>query len=544
MPRWKGCCRNKSIKGDGMKIIGNQFIDGKRVAQSGISFSSIEAASGSVLPFSFFQATGEEVQQAVAAATAAFASFRQTSCTRRAEFLEAIAEELDALDDDFVRLVMQESGFPEPRVRGERLRTSNQMRLFARVLRRGDFLGARIDTALPERQPLPRPDIRQYRVALGPVAVFGASNFPLAFSVAGGDTASALAAGCPVVVKAHPSHPATSELVADAVVRAVSRCNLPAGVFGMLFGDMIGTDLVKAPGIKAVGFTGSLQGGQTLCQLAAQRPEPIPVFAEMSSINPVILLPEALEHRSEQIAAGLAASTTLGSGQFCTKPGLVIGFKGNAFDRFCRLLTTAIGEKEPVVMLNRGILKNYNDGIERLCSLPGVRRLTSGPIQDNRAEPAVFIADPALLYDADHPLEQEVFGPATILVAINDMKELLELSPKLRGHLTVSLFSEQCESNDCLPLLAILETLVGRVIFNDYPTGVEVCDAMIHGGPYPATSDSRATSVGTLAIDRFLRPVCYQGYPDHLLPESLQNANPLGISRLINGEWTKTAICG
>jgi alpha-ketoglutaric semialdehyde dehydrogenase len=527
-----------------MKIIGKQFIDGQRIAQSGSTFSSIEAATGAALPYSFFQATEEEVQHAVAVATAAWVSFRKTGIEERAALLETMAVELDALDDEFVRVVMQESGLPETRVRGERQRTVNQMRLFAQVLRRGDFLAARIDTALPERKPLPRPDIRQYRTALGPVAVFGASNFPLAFSVAGGDTASALAAGCPVVVKAHPSHPATSELVAAVLVRAVSRCNLPAGIFGMLFGDTIGTDLVKTPGIKAVGFTGSLQAGRLLSELAAQRSEPIPVFAEMSSINPVILLPEALEQRSKEIAAGLAASATLGSGQFCTKPGLAIGFKGKPFDRFCSQLAAAIGEKEPAVMLNRGILKHYDDGIERLGRLPGVQRLAGGSVQENRAQSTLFLADSSLLHDPKRPLEQEIFGPATVLVAINDLQELMTLLPGMQGQLTASLFAEQGELSECQPLLSALESRVGRVIFNDYPTGVEVGDAMMHGGPYPATSDSRATSVGSLAIDRFLRPVCYQGYPDCLLPEPLQNANPLGISRLINGEWTKAAICG
>jgi NADP-dependent aldehyde dehydrogenase len=362
--------------------------------------------------------------------------------------------------------------------------------------------------------------------------------------VAGGDTASALAAGCPVVVKAHPGHPVTSELVACAIVRAVSRCNLPAGVFGMLFGDMIGADLVKAHGIKAVGFTGSLQGGRALCQLAAQRPEPIPVFAEMSSINPVILLPGALERRGGQIAGGLAASATLGSGQFCTKPGLVIGIKGEGFDRFCDLLAAAIGEKEPAVMLNQAILRNFEKGIDRLSRTPGINRLAAGSAQGNRAQPCVFQADAALLRDPGHPLEQEVFGPATVLVAANDRQDLLELLPALNGHLTASLFAEDHELTDCLPLIRALEARVGRIIFNDYPTGVEVCDAMMHGGPYPASSDSRATSVGSLAMDRFLRPVCYQGYPDRLLPAPLQDANPLGITRLVNGKWTATAIGG
>ncbi len=525
-----------------MNITGKQFIGGQRVAQSEVTFHSIDAATGNALPYTFFEATKVEVQQAVDAAAAAFSHYRQTGIEERAAFLETIAEELDLLNDDFIQVVMQESGLPEARIRGERQRTSNQMRLFAKVLRRGDFLGARIDTALPERQPLPRPDIRQYRIGLGPVAVFGASNFPLAFSVAGGDTASALAAGCPVVVKAHPGHPATSELAAGVIVRAIRRCNLHEGLFGMLFGNMIGADLVKAPGIKAVAFTGSLQAGRALCELAAQRPEPIPVFAEMSSINPVILLPGALQQRSGLIAAGLAASATLGSGQFCTKPGLVIGFKGEAFDHFCGQLAEAFGEKAPAVMLNRDILKNYDDGIDRLLRLPGVKRLNGGTLLENRAAPAVFLADSSLLCDQNHPLEREVFGPATVLVAVSDRQELMELLPRLHGHLTASLFAEQNELGDCLPLIEALETRVGRIIFNDYPTGVEVCDAMVHGGPYPATSDSRTTSVGSLAIDRFLRPVCYQGYPDDLLPAPLKNANPQRLLRLINGKLTNAAI--
>lgn len=525
-----------------MEIIGTQFINGQRSGRSAQPFGSRAAASGVDLPWTFYQASPEEVQQAVATAAAAFKEFRLTSPEQRARLLETIAEELEALGDDFLQVVMQESGLPEARVRGERLRTSNQLRLFARVLRRGDFLGARIDSALPERQPLPRPDIRQYRVPLGPVAVFGASNFPLAFSVAGGDTASALAAGCPVVVKAHPGHPATSELVAIVLVRSLQRCGLPAGGFGLLFGDLIGVELVKAPGIKAVGFTGSRAAGQALCRLAAERPEPIPVFAEMSSINPLILLPGALKERSPQIATGLAASATLGSGQFCTKPGLVIGLTGEPFETFCGELSAAMGAKEPCVMLTAGILQNYQDGIKQLESRPGITRLAGGMAAAGCAQAALFRADRSLLHDGRHLLEQEVFGPVTLLVEVVDCEELLAALSAMQGHLAASLFCGQEELPACQPLIQALESRVGRIILNDYPTGVEVCDAMLHGGPYPATSDSRATSVGSLAIERFLRPVCYQGYPDSLLPPPLQNANPLGIMRLVNGEWTSAAI--
>ncbi len=527
-----------------MHSIGKQFIDGKRIGESGEVFTSFNAATGEPLPFTFYQATDLDIENAVAAAARAHPLYRKTGIEARAAFLEVIAAEIDSLDDSFVQLVMQETGLPEARVRGERLRTTNQLRLFATVVRRGDFLRARIDTALPHRQPLPRQDIRQYRTGIGPVAVFGAGNFPLAFSVAGGDTASALAAGCPVVIKAHPAHPATSEIVGGAIVRAIEICNMPTGVFGMVFGGTVGATLVKAPAIKAVAFTGSLNGGRALCDIAANRPDPIPVFAEMSSINPVILLPEALAKRGEAIAGGLAASVTLGSGQFCTKPGLVIGFKGEAFDRFCKQFAKAMGQMEPAVMLTQGIRENFEHGVARLLKTRGVEMLAGGAETEGRAQPCVLLADASMLDDPGHLLEKEVFGPTTVLVALNGLQELVDLLPRLNGHLTASMFAELGELGDCLLLVNALESLAGRLILNDYPTGVEVCDAMVHGGPYPATSDSRFTSVGTLAIDRFLRPVCYQGYPNVALPDALKNENPLGLKRLVNGEWSDGAISG
>ena len=437
---------------------------------------------------------------------------------------------------------MRETGLPEPRIRGERVRTCTQLRLFAELVRRGDFLGARIDTALPDRQPLPRSDIRQYRIGIGPVAVFGASNFPLAFSVAGGDTASALAAGCPVVVKAHSGHPATSELVAGVIVRAAQRTGMPAGVFGMLFGDSSGGPLVKNPAIKAVGFTGSLRGGRALCDIAAARPEPIPVFAEMSSINPVILLPGAVAERGDAIASGLAGSVTLGAGQFCTNPGLIIGCAGEPFEQLCQKLAEEIGNKPPAVMLNRLILNNYREGIARLTGQQGIAKLAEAGSAPDRAAACLLRAQPELLRAPAHPLEEEVFGPVTVLVAVKNTEELLEIIPTLNGQLTASLFAAGNDVATCKEIIDALETRVGRVILNDFPTGVEVCDAMVHGGPYPATSDSRGTSVGTLAIDRFLRPVCFQGYPDRMLPEALQDGNPLGLRRLINGTWSEAPI--
>ena len=526
-----------------MIVIGKQFVGGERVGSSERPFCSYDAVTGDALPHTFYQATAAEVIAASQAAAAAYPKYRLRSLSERATLLDTIADEIDDLADDFIQVVMRETGLPETRIRGERTRTTGQLRLFANVIRRGDFLGARIDTALPDRRPLPRPDVRQYRVGIGPVAVFGASNFPLAFSVAGGDTASALAAGCPVVVKAHPGHPVTSELVGQAIVSSVEHCNFPPGLFNMVFGDyQVGSALVGAPEIKAVGFTGSHNAGRILCNMAAARPEPIPVFAEMSSINPVILMPGALAERGSQIASDLADSVNLGTGQFCTNPGLIIGFKGEAFDTFCQQFVAAMDGREPAVMLNSGIQKNYLERVQRMQQLDGVEELMSGPQVKNRAPSCVFKAEDSLLSDPDKPLEEEVFGPSTVIVEMDNLQQLISLVPTLKGHLTASLLASGSELEGCRELIVALEARVGRLLFNGYPTGVEVCDSMVHGGPYPATSDSRGSSVGSLAIDRFLRPVCYQGYPDQMLPFALQDSNPLGLRRLVNGQWFDGAV--
>jgi NADP-dependent aldehyde dehydrogenase len=360
-------------------ILGQQFIDGQRSALGREALQSFDAITGQALPYVFHQATEEQVELAVAAATRAFAPFRQLSPLRRAEFLDAIAEEIDGLDDGFIALVCRETALPEGRIRGERSRTSGQLRLFAQVLRRGDFLGARIDQALPARTPLPRADLRQYRIGVGPVAVFGASNFPLAFSTAGGDSASALAAGCPVVFKAHSGHMATAECVASAIVRAAQRTDMPSGVFNMIYGAGVGQALVKADGIKAVGFTGSLKGGRALADLAAARAQPIPVFAEMSSINPVILLPEALSNRGHKIAEELTASVNLGCGQFCTSPGLIIGLRSPQFSEFLDRFAQHMGSQPPQTMLNAGALKSYRSGLQHIASHHQVAHLAGQP---------------------------------------------------------------------------------------------------------------------------------------------------------------------
>lgn len=525
-----------------IQITGQNFIAGQRLSAGTKLVLSYNAHSGEALPYTFTQATPAEIDQAVAGAYATYPQFRQTAPEQRARLLEAIADEIEALDDVFIQTVCQETALPEARIRGERGRTTGQLRLFAQVLRRGDFFGARIDMALPERQPLPRPDLRQAKIGIGPVAVFGASNFPLAFSTAGGDTAAALAAGCPVVVKAHSGHMATAEYIANAISLALQKCDLPQGIFSMIYGQGVGEQLVKHPLIKAVGFTGSLKGGQALCALAAARPEPIPVFAEMSSINPMIVLPQALQLRGQRIAAELSASVVMGCGQFCTNPGLIIGIASAEFEAFLSEFTLNMAAQAPQSMLNKGTLNSYTHGLDTLKAHAGITHLAGQAQQGNQAYPQLFKADVSLLLEQDPLLQEEVFGPASIVIAVQDAAQLRQALAGLRGQLTATLIAETEDLNQFADLLLLLEEKAGRLLINGYPTGVEVCDAMVHGGPYPATSDSRGTSVGTLAIERFLRPVCYQNYPDALLPLALQNANPLQIRRLINGELSSAAL--
>ncbi|MBF8779356.1 aldehyde dehydrogenase (NADP(+)) [Pseudomonas fulva] len=521
---------------------GQQFIGGARRATGQPSLHSVDAHTGQALPGAFHQATQEDVDAAAQAAAAAYPAYRALPAARRAEFLEAIAEALDALGEDFIDTVCRETALPPARIQGERTRTSDQLRLFAKVLRRGDFHGARIDRAQPQRTPLPRLDIRQCRMGVGPVAVFGASNFPLAFSTAGGDTAAALAAGCPVVFKAHSGHMATAQWVAEAIVTAAERCGMPAGVFNMIFGGAVGAALVKHPAIQAVGFTGSLKGGRALCDMAAARPQPIPVFAEMSSINPVIILPQALAVRGEAIARELTASVVLGCGQFCTNPGLVLGVRSAGFSALIEHLRTQMADQAPQTMLNAGTMASYAQGVAALKAHAGIRHLAGSEQQGNQAYPQLFQADAQVLLEAEPLLQEEVFGPTTVVVELADQAELVAALHALAGQLTATLIGEPADLAEAAPLVAILEQKAGRVLINGYPTGVEVCDAMVHGGPYPATSDSRGTSVGTLSIDRFLRPVCYQNFPDELLPEALRDANPLQLLRLVDGQPSREPI--
>jgi NADP-dependent aldehyde dehydrogenase len=452
--------------------------------------------------------------------------------------LETIADNIVALGDELVARVMAESGLPRPRVEGERGRTAGQLRLFAQVVRAGRYLEARIDPALPERKPQPRPDVRSRKIPLGPVAVFGASNFPLAFSVAGGDTASALAAGCPVVAKAHPAHPGTSELVGRAIRDAVAAVGLPEGVFSLVFDSAyeIGQALVADPRIKAVGFTGSRRGGLALMKIAQERPEPIPVYAEMSSINPVLLLEGALAERGEQIAQAFVASLMMGAGQFCTSPGLLLGIAGDGLDRFTEAAKRALIEAAPGTMLTPGIHQAYCAGVEALARHPQVETVARGKAGHNYQGQAGLFATGAEAFLADAHLKEEVFGSSSLIVRCPDAAALAEVVESLEGQLTASLHMSASDHDDARKLLPVLERKVGRILVNGFGTGVEVTNAMVHGGPYPSTSDGRSTSVGTMAIDRFLRPVAYQDLPDDLLPPELRDSNPRDIDRVVDGK--------
>ncbi|MEO6230265.1 MAG: aldehyde dehydrogenase (NADP(+)) [Ferruginibacter sp.] len=495
--------------------------------------------------YSFYKATPDEVDYAVVKAAAAFQVYRKKSGVKKAIFLATIAEELLNTGDELVTVCCNETGLPAARIEGERMRTVNQLKMFAALLNEGSWVDARIDTAQPERTPLPKPDLRFMHIPLGPVVVFGASNFPLAFSVAGGDTASALAAGCTVVVKAHPAHPATSAIVAKIIQTAARKTNMPDGVFSLLFdnGIDIGLQLVKHPLVKAVGFTGSYKAGKALYDLAVSRPEPIPVYAEMSSTNPVFILPQAMNERGQEIAAAYSAAVTLGVGQFCTNPGMLI--YQNKDDNFKLSLKTAFEKTMGGVMLTPSILNSYNNGLQQHLATTGVEQLaTSGSQPSNSDSVAVpqLITVESKVFNSNPMLSEEVFGPAAIIIPVTVKKEMLDIAENLSGHLTATVHGTVEELIEYKELLDTLEQKAGRVIINGFPTGVEVCSSMVHGGPFPSTTDSKTTSVGTAAVHRFTRPVCYQNMPQPLLPAELKDKNTLGIFRLINDERTNKDI--
>jgi NADP-dependent aldehyde dehydrogenase len=516
-------------------ITGDSLIGGVAVKGNGSAFKGWNPALNAHIEPEFHTADAEQIDQACRLAGAAFDTFRATSDEERATFLDTVAGQILALGDALIERVMAETGLPRVRLEGERGRTVNQLKLFAELLREGSYRDVRIDSALPDRAP-PRPDLRYRLIGVGPVAVFGASNFPLAFSVAGGDTASAFAAGCPVVLKAHPAHPGTSELVARAVVKAVELCGLPAGVFSLLtgVGNEIGQKLVAHPDIQAVGFTGSRFGGMALMAVAAARPQPIPVYAEMSSINPLFLMPGALEARGAEIARQFAASLTLGVGQFCTNPGLVLGIAGADFEAFAHAAAAELGGVAAGPMLTAGIASAYQQGVKTLAGQENVKTLALAEQEEGKGGAALFVTS-ADAFLAEKALHGEVFGPASLLVACRDVQEMRRVTDHLEGQLTATLQLEESDYETAAALLPALERKVGRILANGFPTGVEVSTAMVHGGPFPATADGRSTSVGTGAILRFLRPVCYQNLPQPLLPEALRDGNPLGIWRRRDG---------
>ncbi len=528
-----------------MNLSGTNFIGRSESRLGSHTFSATNPALDSPLPTQFYEATTEEVDRAAKLAEAAFESYRQKSGHERAAFLEAIGSAIMDLGDQLIDVCGQETGLPEGRLKGERGRTVGQLGLFAKLLSEGSWVGATIDTALPDRTPFPRPDLRQMQIALGPVAVFGASNFPLAFSVAGGDTASALAAGCPVVVKGHPAHPGTSELIARAILSAAEQCGMPDGVFSMVHGTghAVGISLVKHPLIHAVGFTGSFRGGRAIYDMAAARPTPIPVYAEMGSTNPVFVLPGALKERGAALAEAYKNSVTLGVGQFCTNPGLAIGLSSPDMDAFAEKARDNFAASTSATMLTSQIRDSYDAGAGRLQSLEGVTLERTGQAAGEGAQgiPRLLSTSAAALLQ-DATLREEVFGPSSMLVYADSKAQMLEVARGLEGHLTATLQATEDDLLQYRDLIEILTRKVGRLIINGFPTGVEVCHAMVHGGPYPATTDARMTSVGTSAITRFTRPICYQGFSDALLPTELRDENALHIWRRVNGEWTRDAI--
>jgi len=526
---------------------GHSMINGVSREGTGAAFYGVDPATGERLEPVYRCASLADLNLAADLADEAFAVTRKLSGRERARFLRHIADGFEAIVPELVERAHRETALPEGRLKGESARTINQLRLFAQVVEEGSWVNARIDPAQPSRTPLPRSDIRSMMRPLGPVAVFGASNFPLAFSVAGGDTAAAFAGGNPVIVKAHHAHPGTSEMVAQVIARSVSECGLPAGVFALLFGPgaEIGAALVEHPKVKAVGFTGSLAGGKALMQRAAARPEPIPCFMEMSSVNPVFVLPEALRTRGAQIAGGLVSSFTLGVGQFCTKPGLVFLPRNAEADALVAELKPHVEKAALAPMLTEGIAKSYRGGVAGRQAHNGVETLaqadsSNGAAGSNAVPVAFEVAGGDLKRNPE--LAEEVFGPSTLVIRYESREELMALANGLEGQLTATLHASENDLAAYADLIGVLERKAGRLIVNGFPTGVEVCHAMVHGGPYPATSDSRATSVGTYSIYRFVRPVCYQDFPQAALPEELKNENPLGIWRLVDGKLTRDGV--
>jgi alpha-ketoglutaric semialdehyde dehydrogenase len=526
-------------------ITGKNHIGSQLLAGGTKTYKTINPQLNIENPWTFTEATQEEIEQAVILADQAFKVYKNCSGLEKATFFNSIADEILGLGDDLLDMYCAESGLARGRAEGERSRTIFQLRSFAEMLIEGSWLEATLDTGVPDRQPLPKEDLRKMLVPIGPIVVFGSSNFPFAFSTAGGDTASALAAGCPVIVKSHSMHIGTGEMVSSAIIKAAQKTNMPEGVFSNLIGSgvLVGGALVRHPLVKGVGFTGSIKGGRALYDLAAQRPEPIPVFAEMGSINPVVALPKALENESQKWATIYAGSITMGTGQFCTNPGLLLGVKGEYLTLFISQLSTEIEKIAPSCMLHPSIKADFNSGKEKIQSQSGVSTVAEykGEVGANYASQTLLTVDGKTFLE-NEILSHEVFGPFSIIVQCDDEEQLIAIIDKLDGQLTATILSEEAEIKNHAAVVASLQNRVGRLILNGVPTGVEVCPSMIHGGPYPASSDSRFTAVGIHAVKRWVRPFSYQNWPNDLLPAELQNENPLGISRTVNNKRTSLPI--
>ncbi|MGI9546902.1 MAG: aldehyde dehydrogenase (NADP(+)), partial [Flavobacteriaceae bacterium] len=493
----------------------------------------------------FYEAAIDEVDEAAQLASKAFETYRNFSGQRKAEFLIAIAEEIENLGDELLETFVTESGLPKGRAEGERGRTIFQLRSMAELLMEGSWVEAIIDTAVPDRKPIPKPDLRKMLIPIGPIVVFGSSNFPLAYSTAGGDTATAFAAGCPVIVKSHPMHAATGELVASAIVKAAMRTEMPDGVFSNLNsgGIEVGQQLVSHPSIKGVGFTGSIAGGTALYRLAAGREEPIPVFAEMGSINPVIILPSALKKETGRWAQAYAESITLGTGQFCTNPGLILGFKSPSLNNFIAALGDQLLKTKPGLMLHPRIYENYEHGKEMLSDEEGISVIAdyNKKVDANYAQQLLLSVE-GKFFKHNPRLHKEVFGPFSMVVQCDNRTEMRRILKRMEGQLTGTVLGDPKEMKEYADVLEALRGRVGRIIHNGVPTGVEVCPAMQHGGPFPASTDARFGAVGASAIRRWVRPVSYQDWPLDLLPDALKDKNPLGILRMVNGSYSNSPI--
>ncbi|MDB6116712.1 MAG: aldH [Verrucomicrobiaceae bacterium] len=527
-----------------MSLHGNHLIAGKPVAPEGPTFNAISPNNSQPLEPAFGDATEAQIDAAFQAAEEAFDGLRTATPEIRATFLDLLADKIVGLGDALLDRAHAETGLPMARLTGERGRAVGQCKLFASLIRDGSWADARIDHAIPDRQPLPKPDVRRVMQPIGPVAVFGASNFPFAIGVVGTDTICALAAGCSVVVKGHPAHPGTSELLASAVYAALEEAGLPAGSFNLMHGksNKMGTALVKHPLANAVAFTGSLKGGRALMDIAAARPTPIPFYGEMGSINPVFLLPGALKARAAQIGEAYVGSVTMGVGQFCTNPALVLGVQGVELDAFVTAASAAAEKAAPATMLHGGIRSMYCEGTAAIASTAGVSiagQSDADPSDEaTQAECVIFTTDLATL-EANDTLRHEVFGPCSIVTNCPSKADVLRFAKSMEGQLTATIHGTPEDLIEHSDLIRVLERKVGRIVFNGFPTGIEVCPSMHHGGPYPSASHSFFTSIGTASIYRFVRPVCYQGFPDESLPELLKAKNTRNAIRLVDGAFTK-----